>query len=109
MQTVITSGVAYAQLLEDMRALIRHELNQTQAGAGQVAPAADTEDLLTVKQAATLLDVCPQTVHDWKRRGMLPYHKMGGRTYLKKADVLAALTSQQRSVKGSAKGRGGAR
>lgn len=99
MQTVITSGVAYTQLLEDMRAMIRHELNLTQAATAPV-PASETEELLTIKQAAALLDVCPQTVHDWKRRGLVPYHKMGGRTYLKKADVLTALQSQQRTTKG---------
>ncbi|WP_375438142.1 helix-turn-helix domain-containing protein [uncultured Hymenobacter sp.] len=100
MQTVITSGVAYAQLLEDLRALIRHELNLTHTAGVVPAPAGEAEELLTIKQAATLLDVCPQTVHEWKRRGLLPYHKMGGRTYLKKADVLAALKGQQRTLKG---------
>ncbi|MDF7810929.1 helix-turn-helix domain-containing protein [Hymenobacter sp. YC55] len=100
MQTVITSGVAYAQLLEDLRALIRHELNLTQATGTAAAPASEAEELLTIRQAATLLDVCPQTVHEWKRRGLLPYHKMGGRTYLKKTDVLAALTGAQRTHKG---------
>jgi excisionase family DNA binding protein len=96
MQTVITSGVAYTQLLEDMRALIRHELNQTQPLSSSVH---EPEEVLTVKQAATLLDVCVATVHDWKRQGLLPYHKMGGRTYLKKSDVVTALQRQQRTSK----------
>lgn len=99
MQTIITTGVAYTQLLEDLRAIIRHEVNQSHALPAPLPEA--TEELLTIRQAAQLLDVCSHTVHEWKRKGLLPYHKLGGRTYLKKADVLAAPNQQQRTRKGS--------
>jgi excisionase family DNA binding protein len=100
MQTIITQGVAYQQLLDDMRAMIRHEMAQGApvASAAQ-QPAAD--ELLTVQQAAELLDVCVATVHEWKRRGVLAFRKIGGRTYLNRADVLAAGTREQRTVKPS--------
>jgi excisionase family DNA binding protein len=99
MQTIITQGVAYQQLLDDLRALIRHEI--------AYAPVADTDpqppkdELLTVQQAAEILDVCVATVHEWKRRGVLAYRKIGGRTYLNRADVLAAGSREQRTVKPS--------
>lgn len=97
--TLITmQGVEYRQLLDDMRALIRHEMAQASA----VAPAAGApaaEELLTVQAAAALLNVCVATVHEWKRRGLLAYTKLGGRAYLKRADVLAAGTSQLRTHK----------
>ena len=80
-----------------MRAIVRHETTQRPAPAATEAD--DTADLLTVPQAAELLDVCPQTIHEWKRRGLLTYHKMGRRTYLKRAEVLAALKSEKRTVK----------
>ena len=97
MEPFILSPVPYAQLLEDLRAIFRHETNQRPASAGpSEAPATD---LLTVQEAAEMLDVCPQTVHEWKRRGLLTYHKMGRRTYLKRAEVLAALKSEKRTVK----------
>lgn len=97
MQTIITQGVAYQQLLDDLRALIRHEMTQQPA----LTPAPVTDELLTVPQAATLLDVSVATVHEWKRRGLLPYTKIGGRAYLKRSDVLSAGTSQQRTEKPS--------
>lgn len=95
--TIITQGVGYPQLLEDMRAIIRHEVGQAQTAAPP-APVAE-EELLTVRQAATLLDVCVATIHEWKRRGLLGYTRLGGRVYLKKAEVLSAGTRCRRSVK----------
>lgn len=96
MAVIITQGVEYQQLLDDVRALIRHEMSQVSPSAA-TAPVAD--ELLTVQQAAALLDVCVATVHEWKRRGLLAYSKIGGRAYLKRVDVLNAGTSHQRSQK----------
>ena len=94
----------YAQLLEDVRALVRFELQQAPAAA--VGTAAPADELLSIREAATMLGVTVQTCHEWKRRGMLPYHKLGSRSYLKRADVLAALQGHQRTVK---TGKGGGR
>ncbi|MFD2786262.1 helix-turn-helix domain-containing protein [Hymenobacter rubripertinctus] len=97
MQAVIPVGVEYAQLLEDVRAVVRHELtNRATATATEATP---VDELLTVREAAALLDVTQQTVHEWKRRGLLKYHKLGQRTYLKRADVLSALQGHQRTTK----------
>ena len=95
MQAVILIGEARAQLLEDVRAIVRHELTYLTPAAAP-APA---DELLSVREAAALLGVTVQTVHEWKRRGLLKYHKLGSRSYLKQADVLAALQGQQRTVK----------
>ena len=102
MEPFLLSPVPYAQLLEDVRAIIRHEAAQPPAA---IASPDAVADLLTVPEAADLLDVCPQTIHEWKRRGLLTYHKLGRRTYLKRAEVLAALQSERRTVKASAKKR----
>ena len=105
MQTIITQGFTLEQLLEAMRPIIRHELVHAQPAPAAVA--APTDDLLTVQQAAALLDVSVATIHEWKRRGMLPFRKIGGRAYLNRADVLNAGTQQQRTVKPARpKGRG---
>lgn len=95
MQAVISVGVEYTQLLEDVRAVVRYELNQHVPPTALPTP--QGEELLTVQEAARLLDVTVQTVHDWKRRGLLKYHKLGSRSYIKRADVLAALKGYQRT------------
>ena len=98
MQAVIPVGVAYTQLIEDVRAVIRHEL-QHHAPAAPVGTAAPADELLSIREAAELLGVTVQTCHEWKRRGMLRYHKLGSRSYIKRGDIMAALQGHQRTVK----------
>lgn len=106
MQTIITQGIAYQQLLDDMRAMIRHEMAQTQPVASATQQQQPADELLTVQQAAYLLDVSVATIHEHKRTGKLPYQKLGGRTYLKRSDLLNAGSHEQRSTKPArAKGR----
>jgi excisionase family DNA binding protein len=104
MQTIITQGFTLEQLLEAMRPVIRHEVNQVKSTAS-LAPATE-EELLTVRQAATLLDVCVATIHEWKRRGLLAYQKVGGRTYFRRSDILAVGTQHRRATK-PARAKGG--
>jgi excisionase family DNA binding protein len=105
MEAIIPVGVAYAQLLEDVRAVIRHELQHAPpAPAGP--PTAPLDELLSIREAATMLGVTVQTIHEHKRRGLLRFHKLGSRSYIKRADLLAALQPQQRTVK---KGKGASR
>jgi excisionase family DNA binding protein len=89
--------VGYPQVLEDFRNIIRYEMSQAKAPA-PLAPATE-EELLTMRQAATLLDVCVATIHEWKRRKLLAHTRLGGRVYLKKAEVLNAGTRCRRSGK----------
>ena len=105
MQAVIPVGIAYTQFLDDVRAVVRHELANTPA-APAGPPTAPADELLSIREAAALLGVTVQTVHEWKRRGLLKYHKLGSRSYLFRAHVLAALQGHQRTVK---TGKGAAR
>jgi excisionase family DNA binding protein len=88
----------YAQLLKDVAAVVRHEIQHAPPAPAGAANSTD-EELLSVREAATLLGVTVQTVHEWKRRGLLKYHKLGSRSYLKRGEVLAALQGQHRTRK----------
>ena len=105
MPTLITAGIDYPQFFDDLRAVIRHEL-QAHAPAAPVGNTAPADELLSIREAATLLGVTVQSIHEWKRRGLLPYHKLGSRSYIKRADVVGALQGHQRTVK---TGKGGGR
>jgi excisionase family DNA binding protein len=98
MAIIITQGVEYQQLLDDLRALIRHEMSLAKPlTAESQQPAGD--ELLTIRDAAAMLGVSVATVHEHKRRGLLMYQKLGGRAYIKRSDVLAAGTQHQRTTK----------
>lgn len=98
--TIIIQAITLEQLLEAMRPVIRHELAHIQSMAlASQQPTSD--DLLTIKQAAEMLDVSVATVHEYKRRGMLSYQKIAGRSYIMRSAVLAAGTQHQRTAKPS--------
>jgi excisionase family DNA binding protein len=62
--------------------------------AQQVNEAAEkekNEELLNDQQAAELLGVKRKTVFSWKQKGLLPSHRLGGRIFYKRGEVLAAL------------------
>ena len=97
---IITVGVGYETLLADFRAEMLSVLKaHAPTATTPVGGGGELEQLLDVRQAAEMLGVTWQTVHEWKRRGLLKYHKLGSRSYLKRADVLAALQGHQRTVK----------
>lgn len=60
--------------------------------SGSTTPTAD--EPLTVEKTAALLDVAPQTVHQWRKRGFLIGYKLGHRVYFKRSEVMASLKAQ---------------
>ena len=85
-------------MLDDFRALIRHELHHAAPAPATTAPPL-ADELLSVREVAALLGVTVQTIHEHKRLGRLRYHKLGSRTYFKRTDVVAALQGIQRTAK----------
>lgn len=105
MPTLITAGIDYPQFFDDLRAVIRHEL-QALAPAAPVGNTPPTDELLSIREAATLLGVTVQTIHEHKRLGRLKFHKLGSRSYIMRGDIMSALQAHQRTVK---TGKGGRR
>ena len=59
------------------------------------AEADSNEQLITVAQAAEMLDVIPQTVYEWIKAGKISSFTIGSRSVrLKRGDVLAALQAR---------------
>lgn len=98
-EQVYLSVVPYPRLIDDMRTLMQVEI-QNALSTLIKTEAEPTEELLTVREVSIRLSVCPQTVHEYKRQGIFPFYKISGRTYLKWAEVVAALQGNQRTTKG---------
>jgi len=91
---------AYFAQFKDAVEALRYEVLQHQ----QPAPAvADSEKLLTATEVAKMLSVCRQTVFDYKKRGLLISYRLGGKTYFKQGEVVAAMQSQQQPTTGRRK------
>ena len=60
---------------------------------------ADPDELLDVPEAAKLLGVVKQTIHDYVKREVLSPHRLraGGKLYFKRGELLAALQRNKRS------------
>ena len=99
MQQVIILGVPYPQFLEDIGTVIRREYQNVLSASVKIE-AEPTEELLTVREVSELLSITVQTVHFYKKQGILPFYKISGRTYLKRSEVVAALQGYQRTTKG---------
>jgi Helix-turn-helix domain len=87
----------FGQFIDTVRAVVKQELNQHHS-AQTPADIADSEKLLTPQQTAELLGICRQTVFDWAKRGLLLPHRLGGRTYFKRGELLSALKSPEQST-----------
>lgn len=54
-------------------------------------PEADNEDLMTINEVAEYFRRSRQTIHSWKKQGLLPFYRISRKIYFKKRDVLSAL------------------
>lgn len=48
----------------------------------------DENDLLTIDEASKLLKKSTITLHNWKKQGIIPYHRISNRIYFKKSELL---------------------
>ena len=50
-----------------------------------------TEDFLKLPDVCRLFKVTSVTVHSWKKKGILPFHRIGRRIFFKRSEVLDAM------------------
>jgi excisionase family DNA binding protein len=90
--TMILTPVPIADLMAQIRGLVRDELQQQQRN--DLA-----EKLMTPQETADLLRVSLVTIYSWVKDGRLTKHSMGGRTYFKYSELMASLDTLQRYKK----------
>jgi excisionase family DNA binding protein len=86
---MILSSVPIADLMAQMRELIRDELKEQ-------SRADLSEKLMTAKEAGDLLRVSLVTLWQWEKQGRITKYSMGGRTYFKYSELMASLDTLQR-------------
>lgn len=76
--------------------IIRAELEATlsaREAKGSKSLSGEETDVLTRTEIARLFHVTLPTIHAWMNAGILPFHRLGGRVYFKKGEVLHAMKS----------------
>ena len=85
----------FAEIDKQSRRTAREEYAKLLAEQAAEADEADRNDqVLTVEQAAALLEVRPQTLYLWIKTGKLQAFRIGRTVRLKRGQVLAALQAQ---------------
>jgi excisionase family DNA binding protein len=82
---------SFNSLPEDIRSLKERIQNIEQ----NLQPKEPTE-YLTKQEVADMLKVDLSTIHNWSKRGILTYFQLGGRIYLRRKDVEAAIVKLEK-------------
>jgi excisionase family DNA binding protein len=79
----------------DLQALLRNTIEEVLSKTTQPATdkATHSDRLLSIEEVCTLLKISKPTLHNWKREGRLPFHRMGAKVYFKEAEVMEAMKS----------------
>ena len=56
----------------------------------------EPEELLRVNQLAEFLNVSKVTIHNWKREGIIPFHRLSNKVYFKKSEVISSLKKSRK-------------
>jgi excisionase family DNA binding protein len=85
---------------EELTTLIADALSQaiTNTQISQLETGTNNE-LISIKEASQLLHVSIVTIHTWKRKGILPFHRLSRKIYFKKDEILEALNTHTKLKK----------
>jgi len=77
----------------ELRAILRDEINLalSQQKSKSTLNGTDDDQILRRKDIAQIFSVSLVTVHSWMKSGQIPFHRIGGRTFFKKGEVLNAM------------------
>ncbi|MCO4291348.1 helix-turn-helix domain-containing protein [Solitalea sp. MAHUQ-68] len=81
MQQVILTSIPLNQLCAVLAEHLRTEFANLEINPPQ-------DRLLTFDEAAEILSVSKVTLTEWRKRGIMPYQKIGKRVYFKQSDLL---------------------
>lgn len=58
----------------------------------------ENEEILTTEDIQKIFKVSKVTIHKWKKKGILPYYKMGRKVYYKKSEIFGLLEGKRRKL-----------
>lgn len=73
----------------EFKTLIKESIQELQQNTDE---GFQKEELLNAKQAAAYLNISAPTLHKWKREGIIPFYKRGGRVIFKKSELYNSIS-----------------
>lgn len=73
---------------EDLKEIVKEAVTAAFEAEKQGNP---ETDILTSREAEALLKVSKPTLIEWRKNGLVPYHRTGSRLYFKKSELLQCL------------------
>jgi len=55
------------------------------------------EELISIDEVTGIFKVSKVTIHKWKRKGLIPFHKVNRKLYFKKSELLKAIEQDTRN------------
>lgn len=78
--------------LEELKTLISESINiALESRANLLNKPVEEDPLLSIKEVQKILSVSKVTIHKWKKKGLITYHKLNRRLYFKKSEILNAV------------------
>ncbi len=85
---------------EDLKNLITESIRQvlTENTNTEKDHLGEKEEILMMDDVLRIFRVSKVTIHKWKKKGLLPYYKMGRKLYFKRSEVIGLLSKKKRKI-----------
>jgi excisionase family DNA binding protein len=75
----------------ELRNMLRDEIKGALSQRQSDSPGQQNADLITRAEVSKMFGITLTTVHSWMKSGILPFHRIGGRTFFKRNEVVQSL------------------
>jgi hypothetical protein len=86
-KSILISEYNPEQFRDMLKALLKELLSEAQN-----LPSVDDGKLLSTADLLEMLHVSKVTLLDWRKKKLIPYHRVARRIYYKKAEIMEAMT-----------------
>ncbi len=95
MEKLLFTNYQIEELTDLIKSCLRSELKKLPQ---QTEENKQQEELLSIEDIQQMFRVSKVTIHEWKKKGILPYYKMNRRVYFKKSEVIDSLKHKKRKM-----------
>ena len=88
MERVLLTSISVEELTSLIQQCIKEELTDLNAQPSR-------EELITIDDVVKMFRISKVTLHEWKRKGILPYYRISRRIYFKLSELDAVLESKR--------------